>query len=69
MDLTMDLAMTALASLIKPPKRRGHPALARMATALRRFAAVAFQSYHPERHYMRGPGPACAAKRCLDDRR
>ena len=22
-----------------------------------------FSHYHPERHYMRGPGPACAAKR------
>lgn len=21
-----------------------------------------FGSYHPERHYMRGPGPACRAK-------
>jgi hypothetical protein len=21
-----------------------------------------FDRYHPERHYMRGPGPACAAK-------
>ena len=22
-----------------------------------------FSSYHPERHYMRGPGPACRARR------
>jgi hypothetical protein len=22
-----------------------------------------FSGYHPERHYMRGPGPACRAKR------
>jgi hypothetical protein len=22
-----------------------------------------FASYHPELHYMRGPGPACQAKR------
>lgn len=22
-----------------------------------------FSRYHPERHYMRGPGPACRAKR------
>jgi hypothetical protein len=27
------------------------------------FVATAFRPYHPERHYMRGPGPACAAKR------
>jgi hypothetical protein len=29
----------------------------------REFVATAFRPYHPERHYMRGPGPACAAKR------
>jgi hypothetical protein len=28
----------------------------------REFVATAFRPYHPERHYMRGPGPACAAK-------
>ena len=35
--------------------------------AIRRFVAdfraVAFDTYRPEQHYMRGPGPACAAKR------
>ncbi len=61
--------MAALASLIRLPNRRGPPALAKIATALRRLSTVTFQSYHPERHYMRGPGPACAAKRCLDARR
>lgn len=30
---------------------------------LRDFLRTAFDTYHPERHYMRGPGPACAAKR------
>jgi hypothetical protein len=29
----------------------------------REFVQTAFTSYHPERHYMRGPGPACASKR------
>jgi hypothetical protein len=24
---------------------------------------VFFSKYHPEQHYMRGPGPACAARR------
>lgn len=24
--------------------------------------AILGSSYHPERHYMRGPGPACAAR-------
>ncbi len=27
------------------------------------FVSTVFDSYRPERHYMRGPGPACAAKR------
>jgi hypothetical protein len=27
------------------------------------FQRTIFDTYHPERHYMRGPGPACAAKR------
>ena len=27
------------------------------------FRAIAFSTYRPEQHYMRGPGPACAAKR------
>jgi hypothetical protein len=31
-----------------------------MISALRRDLCA---SYHPERHYMRGPGPACRAKR------
>ena len=33
-----------------------------LASVLREFLAAAFHPYHPERHYMRGPGPACAAK-------
>jgi hypothetical protein len=32
---------------------------ARYASALREFVAP---SYRPERHYMRGPGPACARR-------
>jgi hypothetical protein len=28
----------------------------------RAFLKAAFDSYRPEQHYMRGPGPACAAK-------
>jgi hypothetical protein len=28
----------------------------------RAFIKAAFDPYHPEQHYMRGPGPACAAK-------
>jgi len=26
------------------------------------FRRTIFDTYHPEAHYMRGPGPACAAK-------
>lgn len=32
---------------------------------LRDFRHSIFDTYHPEAHYMRGPGPACAAKRML----
>jgi hypothetical protein len=28
----------------------------------RTFIKAAFDPYHPEQHYMRGPGPACARK-------
>jgi hypothetical protein len=28
----------------------------------RAFYKAVFDPYHPEQHYMRGPGPACAAK-------
>jgi len=33
--------------------------VARCATLIREFVAP---SYRPERHYMRGPGPACARR-------
>ena len=29
----------------------------------RQLTGLMFTDYRPERHYMRGPGPACAAKR------
>ena len=37
--------------------------LAEIAEFWRAFINAAFNPYHPEQHYMRGPGPACAAKR------
>lgn len=43
--------------------RSGKGLLAEIATFWREFIKTAFVSYYPERHYMRGPGPACAAKR------
>jgi hypothetical protein len=50
--------MTSLA-LQSPLFRRG------LQTAERMWRAVThelFDSYRPERHYMRGPGPKCRAK-------
>jgi hypothetical protein len=41
------------------PKRM----LAEIAEFWRTFITAAFNPYHPEQHYMRGPGPACAKKR------
>lgn len=36
--------------------------LAEISDFWRAFIKAAFDPYHPERHYMRGPGPACASK-------
>jgi hypothetical protein len=36
--------------------------LAEVAEFWRTFIKAAFNPYHPEQHYMRGPGPACASK-------
>ncbi len=32
------------------------------------FFKAAFDTYRPEKHYMRGPGPACAAKAARDSK-
>jgi len=40
------------------PKRM----LAEIGDFWRAFLQAAFNPYHPEQHYMRGPGPACASK-------
>jgi hypothetical protein len=37
-------------------------ALAAIALFWREFLRAAFDPYHPEQHYMRGPGPAWRAK-------
>ena len=34
---------------------------------VRQFITAAFDPYRPELHYMRGPGPACRAKRTSRD--
>jgi hypothetical protein len=36
--------------------------IAHIAEFTRLFLQAAFNPYRPEQHYMRGPGPACAAK-------
>lgn len=43
-----------------PAPSRLWPAIAGFLIA---FLRVAFDPYRPEAHYMRGPGPACAAKK------
>ncbi|HEX7789555.1 MAG TPA: hypothetical protein VF467_03405 [Afipia sp.] len=45
------------------PDSIAHGLLAEIGEFWRIFIKAAFDPYHPEQHYMRGPGPACAAKR------
>ena len=45
------------------PAGSGNGLLAEIGEFWRAFIKTAFSTYHPEQHYMRGPGPACAAKR------
>ena len=47
------------------PERRDAGFLRAIAEFLADFQRTVFDTYHPERHYMRGPGPACAAKRSV----
>lgn len=44
------------------PADSGNGLLAEIGEFWRTFIKAAFSTYHPEQHYMRGPGPACAAK-------
>ena len=44
------------------PGRREVSLLCALGDFLHDFQRTIFDTYHPERHYMRGPGPACAAK-------
>jgi hypothetical protein len=46
--------------------RKHHPApglWSELSDMVARLRHDVFTRYHPERHYMRGPGPACMAKR------
>jgi hypothetical protein len=44
------------------PGRREVSLLCALGDFLHDFQRTIFDTYHPEHHYMRGPGPACAAK-------
>ena len=48
--------------LVAAPKRRNGGFLRALVDFLHDFQRTVFDTYHPERHYMRGPGPACAEK-------
>ncbi len=48
---------------ITPSSRETGGVLSEIVQFWRQFILAAFDPYRPEAHYMRGPGPACAAKR------
>jgi hypothetical protein len=48
---------------LRQPDRRQAGLMRAIVEFLADFQRTVFDTYHPERHYMRGPGPACAAKR------
>jgi hypothetical protein len=43
-------------------KNRKAPSIGKTVADLWRSVTSAFDTYHPERHYMRGPGPKWRAK-------
>jgi len=59
------MATITSGSLSAPPRTRDGRSgpLAEIRAFWRQFFARAFDPYRPELHYMRGPGPACHAKR------
>jgi hypothetical protein len=58
------MATISSASLSAPAPSSGLAKLSAEFRAFwRQFVAKAFNPYRPELHYMRGPGPACRAKR------
>ena len=65
------MATITSASLSSPAERRAgrtNP-LAGIRDFCRQFLARAFDSYRPELHYMRGPGPAWRAKQTASSQR
>ncbi len=57
---------TSVNSYSPTPRPFGAPytegLIAAAAMFFKEFFDAAFNPYHPEKHYMRGPGPACRAK-------
>ena len=58
----MSVTDTSIKVLPSAPGRREVSFLRALADFLHDFQRTVFDTYQPERHYMRGPGPACAAK-------
>jgi hypothetical protein len=58
----MSVVDTSIKVLPAAPGRREVSFLRALADFLHDVQRTIFDTYHPERHYMRGPGPACAAK-------
>jgi hypothetical protein len=59
----MSLVDTSIKQVLPAaPGRREVSFLRALTDFLHDFQRTIFDTYHPERHYMRGPGPACAAK-------
>jgi hypothetical protein len=47
-------------------KNRKTPSIGKAVADLWRTVTSAFDAYHPEQHYMRGPGPAWRAKHTVN---
>ena len=59
----MSVANTSMKQVLQvAPTRREAGFLRALTDFVHDFRRTIFDSYHPECHYMRGPGPACAAK-------
>jgi hypothetical protein len=58
----MGRAIAILSGAAKAPLMPLTRPLARLAHTLRHFIAMMTDDYRPERHYMRGPGPAWRRK-------
>jgi len=57
----MSVVDTSMKQALAPERRNGG-FLRALVDFVHDFQRTVFDTYQPERHYMRGPGPACAAK-------